>query len=259
MNNNFEVYTLFSSSKGNSVYVRYNDTRVLIDAGRPMKAVSDALKAIGSSLGEIDAIFVTHAHSDHVKGIPVICAHYDIPVHMTAGTADEFYGKSGAQSDGIIRHDVRFTVSVGELKIHSFVTPHDSYDSVGYIIESADYTLGVCTDTGCISREMAAELVHCNGAIIESNYDSDMLHKGPYPYFLKRRIDANTGHLSNEKCAELVCLLAKAGVKKIMLAHLSPENNLPQKALSASCAALSRIGMTDVDISVADKMLPTRF
>lgn len=253
----FEAYTLFSSSKGNCVFIKNGNTKILIDAGRPMKGIEEALRAVGSSLSEIDAIFITHAHSDHTKGLNVIGSRYNMPIHMTINTALEL--GSGAVCERYCAHGLRYEIELADLKIHSFVIPHDSDGAVGYIIHSDAYTLGVCTDTGCITREMALELSVCNGAVIESNYDSEMLKNGPYPQFLKSRIEANTGHLSNEKCSELVCLLARAGVKKFMLAHLSPENNLPEKALRTSCEALCTHGYNDVEITIADKLLPTRF
>lgn len=255
---NFEAYTLFSSSKGNSLYIRTAQSRILIDAGKSMKAIETALAELGTSLAQIDALFITHAHSDHTKGLAVISAHHDIPVHMTYDTAAQV----GAQvkPELLCTHDDHYRVDLGDVTVRSFVTPHDSEGSVGYIIDiPGSYRLGICTDTGCISKEMAVELVHCDGVIIEANYDDKMLQIGPYPYYLKKRISANTGHLSNAKAAEFACLLANAGVKKIMLGHISPENNLPELALKTCCKALLEKGFDDVDITVADRYSPTRF
>ena len=258
MSNNFEVYTLFSSSKGNSVYIRAGRTRLLIDIGRSRKAICDALVSTGSSMEEIDAIFITHAHSDHTLGLAAIAAKQWTPIHTTRKTADQLLCK--CTEERLIIHEDRFSVDIGDVSVHSFVTPHDSHGSVGYIIDhSGSYRFGICTDTGCISREMAEELIHCDGVLIEANYDEDMLQKGPYPYYLKQRIAANTGHLSNRKAADLCCILARAGVKKIMLGHISPENNLPELALKTCCKALLEKGYDDIDITVADRYVPTRF
>lgn len=255
---NFEIFTLFSSSKGNSVFIRAGQTRLLIDIGRSRKAICDALVSVGASIDIIDAIFITHAHSDHTCGLAAIAAKHDIPIHTTCQTADQLLCK--CDESRLTIHEDRYTVEIGDVTIHSFVTPHDSNGSVGYVVDYAgSYRFGICTDTGCISREMAEELIHCDGVLIEANYDEDMLKKGPYPFHLKQRIAANTGHLSNSKAADLCCILARSGVKKIMLGHISPENNTPELALKSCCKALFERGYNDIDITVADRYVPTRF
>lgn len=258
MTDKFEIYTLFSSSKGNSVFVRAGDTRILIDIGRSRKAICEALVSVGSSIEEIDAIFITHAHSDHTCGLAAIAAKHSIPIHTTRQTAEQLFCKCAEER--LCIHGDRYTVEVGDVTVRSFVTPHDSRGSVGYVVDYAgSCRFGICTDTGCISREMAEELIHCDGVLIEANYDEDMLKSGPYPYYLKQRIAANTGHLSNPKAAQLCCILAKAGVKKIMLGHISPENNTPELALRTCCKALLEKGYDDIDITAADRYVPTRF
>lgn len=258
MMDNFEIYTLFSSSKGNSVFVRAGNTQLLIDIGRSRKAICEALISVGSSIENIDAIFITHAHSDHTCGLAAIAAKHNIPIHTNRKTADQLLCK--CVEERLTVHTDRYTVEIGDVTVHSFVTPHDSMGSVGYVVDYAgSYRFGICTDTGCISREMAEELIHCDGVLIEANYDEDMLQKGPYPFYLKQRIAANTGHLSNSKAAELCCILARAGVKKIMLGHISPENNLPELALKSCCKALFEKGYNDIDITVADRYVPTKF
>ena len=225
-----------------------------------MRSVRQALEMLGEKLESIDAIFITHAHSDHVSGIPVIAKNYDMPIYLTEDSAKQIALKGTVELSRLNVTDERDSFCIGDLHIHSFVTPHDCDGSVGYIIDSpGNYRLGICTDTGCISKEMADELVLCDGVIIEANYDEKMLQNGPYPYYLKKRIAANTGHLSNTKAAQLCCILARAGVKKIMLAHLSKENNLPELALKKCCSSLFEGGYNDVDITVADRFVPTRF
>ncbi|MBE6572983.1 MAG: MBL fold metallo-hydrolase [Ruminococcaceae bacterium] len=260
MINNFEAYTLFSGSSGNSLFVRAGDTKILIDAGKNMKTVRTALLSIERDLCEIDAVFITHAHSDHTIGLPVILRNYPMPVHVTYDTAVQLVEKGNIEYSRLSVHNVRESFKIGDLEIRSFVTPHDCRGSVGYILNYAgEYRMGICTDTGCISKEMVEELSLCDGVIIEANYDEKMLREGPYPYVLKKRIEANTGHLSNTNASRLCCMLANAGVKKIMLAHLSKENNLPELALKKCCAALYESGHTDFDITVADRNVPTRF
>ncbi|MBR5516112.1 MAG: MBL fold metallo-hydrolase [Clostridia bacterium] len=260
MKDNFEIHTLFSGSSGNSLFIRAGDTKILIDAGKSMRTVKTALSTIGEDLCKIDAVFVTHAHTDHTAGIPVISRNYTMPIYLTDQTASQLLEKTSMEHSRFTVHKERDIVEIKDLKIHSFVTPHDCNGSVGYIIEiPGEYRFGICTDTGCISKEMVNELCFCDGVIIESNYDEKMLKEGPYPYYLKQRIAANTGHLSNTKAAQLCCMLANAGVKKIMLAHLSKENNLPELALKKCCNALYENGFFDIDITVADRFVPTRF
>lgn len=256
-----KIYTLFSSSKGNSLFVRYKNTRILIDTGKSAKAISCALNGIGENIASIDAVFITHAHSDHTAGVEVLSRSYKLPVHMTRSAALQLLDKHPDCEPYLIQHDDRFCEQIDDITVNSFVTPHDSPGSCGYTLsfEESDYRFGMCTDTGCISVEMLENLKDCTGCIVESNYDCAMLRTGPYPAYLKKRIEANTGHLSNDKCAELVCLLAKRGVKKFMLGHISPENNRPELALRESCRALCENGYTDVDITVADRYMPTEF
>ncbi|MBE6686909.1 MAG: MBL fold metallo-hydrolase [Ruminococcaceae bacterium] len=260
MKNNFEVYTLFSGSSGNSLFVKAGDTRILIDAGKSMRTVRSALTSIGEDLCGIDAVLITHAHSDHTRGISVISRNYSMPIYTTLHTARQLVAKGDIEYSRFSLHSEREDVEIGDLRIRSFVTPHDCDGSVGYIIDyPGDYRFGICTDTGCISKEMLSELSGCDGVVVEANYDERMLKEGPYPYYLKQRIAANTGHLSNTNAAKLCCMLADRGVKKIMLAHLSKENNLPELALKKCCTALFDAGFSDVDITVADRFLPTRF
>ena len=256
-----KIYTLCSSSKGNSLFVRYKNTRILIDVGKSAKGIMNALYEIGENIANIDAIFITHAHSDHTTGIEALEKCYNLPIHTTENTAAQIAKKRPDCYSRLIRHEDRFSQKVEEITVNSFVTPHDCPGCCGYTLdfEGSDYRFGICTDTGCISVEMVENLKDCNGCIVEANYDEQMLKNGSYPPFLKKRISANTGHLSNKKCAELVCILAERGVKKFMLGHISPENNTPESALKESCRALIDKGYTDVDITVADRYLPTEF
>lgn len=255
---NFEAYTLFSSSKGNSAYIKAGDTEILIDTGKSCKAICTALNSIGTELDRIDAVFITHAHSDHTMGLATLSKKGKMPIYATGKTANQIMDKCGP--DRISPMEDRFSVMVGDVTVRSFVTPHDSMGSVGYIVDfGGEYCFGYCTDTGCISREMAEELAHCDGVLIEANYDEKMLNQGCYPDYLKARISSPTGHQSNSKAAQLCCILARAGVKKIMLGHISPENNLPELALKCCCNALFENGFDDVEITVADRYLPTRF
>ena len=240
-----EVYTLYSGSSGNSIFVRYNNTRLLFDAGRSERAISTSLASLGESLDRISAIFITHEHSDHTSALEVISKKHSIPVHMTAPSycgyvrADTFLEKCACV------HDVCYKERVGELNIRSFPIPHDASQNVGYVIESPEgEKFGIATDIGHLTDEIVSSLLSCRKVIIESNHDINMLKNGPYPSFLKARILSDEGHLSNEACAKLACTLAGGGVENITLAHLSRENNTPELAYNQTKRALDMGGFS---------------
>lgn len=239
----FSAYVLFSSSKGNSVFLSNGETSVLIDGGKTPAAIAEALGKIGHSIDEIDAVFVTHEHRDHVSALPALCKKRPIPVYLREECAGEL-SRMGVQLPLARPFSGGISIDVGRLHIESFPTPHDSRASVGYTVTCGDLRLGLSTDMGHLSRAVFDALSSCDAVIIESNYDTELLKNGKYPPYLKRRIRSATGHLSNEECAETLPLLYKGGVRRFMLAHLSEENNRPEIALRASSDALSRAGIT---------------
>ncbi len=252
-----EVWTLFSGSSGNSVYIKHGDTKILIDAGMAASSVEASLNKIGASLKEIAAIFITHEHSDHIRGTGVIVRRYNkgIEVHAASPTSDFIECGNG----NLKVHTPQYEYSIGSLVISSFRTPHDSSMSVGYVVRGeGGFSAAVATDLGCITDNVLKNLVRCNNVILESNHDIDMLMRGPYPQNLKRRIMSRNGHLSNAECSEVVCALSRSGVENILLAHLSPENNMPSLALETSAAALEKYNLRHTTIGVASPFLPTR-
>lgn len=247
-----EAYTLFSGSSGNCIYVRNGATEILIDAGKSATAIERSLTALGSSIKNIDAIFLTHEHSDHFVGLEIISKKYHIPVHMT----ERSYRRAVYQGSFVAQcasfHDTHYKQSVGTLTLSSFPIPHDSAQNVGYVIENEDdERFGVATDIGYVTEEIFDNLSVCDRIILESNHDKYMLIGGHYPEFLKQRILSEGGHLSNDDCAKLACSLAKRGVKTITLAHLSKENNTPELAYDATRKALDAEGFDDVCLGVA--------
>ena len=243
--NGTRIYTLYSSSKGNSVYIEARDARILIDAGGSMRSLQNAMCAVGGALSKLHAVFVTHAHSDHTAALVMLMKKHHIPVHMTEDTACDFRQRCAPVCDTVTVHPRHYTVEVGSLTVRSFVTPHDSAGSVGYTVKGGDFHLGLATDMGFVTEEIFSSLCSCDRVIVESNYDCDMLTYGMDPPALKARIASRTGHLSNDGCAQLVAALADRGIKNFMLAHLSERNNTPETALRASCAALLKGGHGD--------------
>lgn len=256
------VYTLFSGSSGNCVYIKSGETEILIDAGMSARAIKAALNAIGTDISAIDAIFITHDHIDHVKALDVLMKKYDIPVHMTAETAEVcIHDTESGLARNAVLHTPEFTYDLKNMSILSFRTPHDSAMSVGYIIDTVGgKRIGLATDIGYVSDDMKRLMRGCSAVILEANYDEFMLMNGPYPYNLKKRIQSDRGHLSNAESAGFAVELAAAGVRDIMLAHLSKENNTPELAYGSVYMELSRCGFENsVNIVVADRSRPTKF
>ena len=230
---NIYAYSLFSGSRGNSFLIGDGETNILIDAGVSAKRISDALRSVGVMPDSISAVFVTHEHSDHIKGLEMLAKKHAVPVYMTVGTARAAICDARSPVlPCLYAFSGNFTVKIGNFSVKSFTIPHDAAQPVGYIIENDGVKVGFSTDTGCISDEMTENLVGCRAAVIESNHDERLLMMGPYPYQLKLRIISDTGHLSNENAARLASMLCDGGARSILLAHLSEQNNSPDIALA---------------------------
>lgn len=235
--------SLFSSSSGNSTFVSSATSSVLIDAGVSAKRMMKALSDREIDPKTIGGIFITHEHSDHIKGLRILASNHHIPVYATEGTI------SALEENGTICGKFPFEVVppegivVGDMLIKSFRTPHDSRESCGYTVTMPDYQkIAVATDIGHMTEEIMKNLKGCSLVMLESNHDEGMLKNGSYPYYLKRRILSDVGHLSNNSCAEAVTELLKSGASRFFLGHLSRENNFPDLAYQTSLAALKTIG-----------------
>lgn len=198
-----KVFTLASSSKGNAVYIRYGSDEILIDAGISAKRLECALMSLGSSLKNIQAIFVTHEHSDHISGLATVSKKYGIPVHLTekSGHAMLNQAKYAPVAECAVLHTPVYSETVGSLEVRSFPTPHDSVCSVGFTVMAGNDTFALATDLGHISPDVEAALTGAENVILESNHDENMLLCGSYPYDVKLRILSDFGHLSNETSA----------------------------------------------------------
>lgn len=243
---------LFSGSRGNSTYVGSTSSGILVDAGRSAKQIEKALFDNNIDIKNIRAIFLTHEHSDHISGVRVLASRYGIKVFASKGTM------SAIQRLGILNGKFPFEivescgVEVYDMFIKPFKTPHDSTESTGYIIETTDNKRAViATDIGYMSDTVKAAITGANAVVIESNHDVKMLQNGPYPYFLKKRILSDIGHLSNESCADMLPFFIKSGTTKFILAHLSQENNMPDLAYqTAICNLITHKMKENVDFSL---------
>lgn len=256
----YKVVPLFSGSSGNSTYIRARDGEYLVDAGVSCKALQTALESIDTDLSRIRAIFVTHEHHDHIKGLEMLSKKFRIPVYMYENS---FKGIDKPSLRAELEPVVHFlkpgdSMDCGDMQVGVFKTPHDACGSVGFRFNfSGGASMGYATDIGYITKGIANALFGCETVILESNYDVQMLRSGPYPYYLKQRIESNGGHLSNDAAAAFLPYLLENGARKIILAHLSEENNTPRLAYDTCVRALSAAGAEpkEYKITVAMKSI----
>ena len=234
---------LFSSSKGNCTYIGSGESGILIDVGRSAKQINEALFNIGVDPDSLDAIFITHEHSDHINGLRVFASKHNIKVYATEGTLTALEEKQ-VLNDKIKYDTVSFTgTQAGSLLVTPFRTSHDARESCGYLVDTPDgRRITVCTDLGYVSDEVANSVCGSDLILLESNHDIRMLENGPYTYELKQRIKGKRGHLSNASCSELAVKLIESGTTRLVLGHLSQENNFPELAYQTTFSALSTAG-----------------
>ncbi len=256
-----ELYSLISGSSGNCTLITDGRTNLLLDCGTSGKRAFLALAALGVTPDMIDALLVTHEHSDHTKGIGVIARKLKIPVYATAGThLNMDIGEIKDEQRIAVTPDSQF--EIGSIAVCPFSIPHDAADPCGYCFENNETRVGVATDIGHMSDELLSKISGCKSIILESNHDVDMLRYGEYPYPLKQRILSDIGHLSNEMASYAALELVKSGTEHIMLGHLSDKNNLPEIAMMETFNRLSDNGVDvgkDVTLQVANRFEITRF
>jgi phosphoribosyl 1,2-cyclic phosphodiesterase len=240
---------LASGSKGNCIYVGTDEVKILIDAGISGKAVQVRLQQIGVDISDIDAILVTHEHTDHILGLKTLAFKLGIPVFANSGTAHGiahyFHSKPKLKifSTGEI-------FEFGDLEIHPFTIQHDTIDPVGFTIKTPNLKLGFCADIGFVTTLVQQHLKECDYLYIEANHEPSMVHACSRPMLYKQRVLSRTGHLSNEACGKLLCDVAHSNLKKVHLAHMSSECNAPEKALSVIGELLQQQGIS-LDLAVA--------
>ncbi len=241
--------SLGSGSRGNAMVVEAGATRILVDCGFGPRTLAKRLARIGLAPDDLNAILVTHEHSDHVAGI-ARCAHsYGLRVFMTHGT---FGGTPGlvALETGVEVFDAHTAFSIGDLEIAPFPVPHDAREPVQFVFSDGRGRLGLLTDTGHVTAHIVSMLSGCEALVLECNHDADMLRQGGYPYSLKQRISGHFGHLDNRAAADLLLQLDSSRLQHVVCAHLSEKNNTPTLARLALADAL---GCTPDWIGAADQ------
>lgn len=233
--------SLASGSSGNCMYIKAGDTAILVDAGITCKKICEGLGEIGEDPCSIKACFVTHDHSDHIKGIPVLMRKFHIPVYATRGTLTAI----GLSEKRDLPRELMFElvpdkeVCFEGAYVMPFRISHDAADPVCYTISYGGRKLGMATDLGEFTDYTVSHLAGSNALYVEANHNKNMLMMGPYPYQLKLRIDSPLGHLSNEACAGLVSRVMTKDLTTVMLAHISADNNFEELAFQTVNQLLS--------------------
>ena len=225
--------SIASGSSGNCIYAGTENTHILIDAGISARRMEQGLADIGVKGSELDGIVITHEHSDHVKGLGVLARKFGIPIYSTEGTLEEIRGMKclGEYPEELltpVRPDVDF--AIGDMVLEPFRIDHDAADPVGYRIRGGRRSVAVATDMGHFDQYIIDHLQGLDAILLESNHDVRMLETGPYPYYLKRRILGDHGHLSNDSAGQLLNCIRHDQLKYILLGHLSKENNYEELA-----------------------------
>lgn len=219
------ITSLNSGSNGNCYYIGNDWDAVLIDAGISCRETEKRMKRLGLSMQQVRAIFVSHEHTDHIRGIPVIAGKYHLPVYITAATLVSGGLQLNAQQ--VMSFSAYTPVQVGSLTVTAFPKFHDASEPHSFIVNGGDINIGVFTDIGAPCEHVIRHFQQCHAAFLETNYDEQMLEQGRYPYFLKNRIRSGQGHLSNRQALELFTTHRPAYMSHLLLSHLSQENNSP--------------------------------
>ncbi len=247
--------SLSSGSCGNCHYIECKDTKLIVDAGISGRKVTENLSLHKKDLNGLNAIFVTHEHFDHIQAVGILSRRFDVPIYATEKTWEQMEKQVGNIAERNIRiFESGETFAVGDLEVDTFSISHDAADPVGYAFRDGNKKLAIATDLGMVTDEVFCKIRGADIAVIESNYDEEMLAYCNYSYHLKQRIRSDTGHLSNSEAGYLSAALVRTGTKKLLLAHLSKESNLPQIAHQAVGTILSGHGFGPQDVGL-DVML----
>lgn len=254
--------SLYSGSTGNSLLVQSNKTNILFDAGVSAKKITEALTSINVNPLDIDAIVVSHEHTDHIQGLGTFSKKFDVPVFANEKT----WNAMKAQKDKISPSNINiFTnhkdFNINELRILPFSTPHDAADSCGFNVYNNDKKLSIATDLGHITEDIMGYLKNSSFVMLESNYEPEVLKCCCYPFPLKTRIAGPTGHLSNNIAGKTIAQLMNSGLKSVVLGHLSKESNFPELAYNTVLEELSKYdyNKNSININVASRFEPTDF
>ena len=240
------VTSLNSGSNGNCYYIGNQKEAILIDAGISCREIEKRMKRLGLHIQKVKAVFVSHEHSDHIKGISILSRKYNLPVYTTITTLAR--GCFHLEEHLVRQFNAHEQILVGDISITPFPKFHDACDPHSFIISSNFINVGVFTDIGLACKNVIHHFRQCHAVFLEANYDEEMLEKGNYPYHLKKRIKSELGHLSNKQALDLFVKYRPAFMSHLFLSHLSKNNNCPQLV-----SQLFSIHAGDVQIIIASR------
>ena len=249
---------LGSGSRGNALLVTSGETTILVDAGFSAKDLARRMEAVGVSPEEIDAIVISHDHSDHTRGMGVFARRHGTPLWMTERTRDAC-AKLLRGEEAVECYEAGRPFSLGPFRIESFVTVHDAADPVGLAVacEETGFRIGIATDLGRPTAGIRHALSGCDVLVLEANHDEGLLQQAPYPWSVKARIRSSHGHLSNEAAARFALEVMHPGLRAVILAHLSFESNRPTLALETVGRVLRREGFRGwIEVADQDEPMP---
>ncbi|SFB03430.1 Phosphoribosyl 1,2-cyclic phosphodiesterase [Acetitomaculum ruminis DSM 5522] len=258
------MLSIASGSSGNCIYLGDDNTHIIVDAGLSGKKIEAGLNTIGLTTKDLNGILITHEHSDHIGGLGVISRKYNIPIYLTKKTAQAIsniksVGKIDENLYNYVEKDKSFYID--SLKINPVKISHDAADPVAYTVESKDKKAGVMTDLGYFDEYIVDKISGLDVLLLEANHDLNMLMVGSYPYYLKKRISGDKGHLSNENSGRLLSKVLHDNMKKILLGHLSKENNYAQLAYETVRLEIKMgdnpYSDKDFPIEIADRTRPS--
>jgi phosphoribosyl 1,2-cyclic phosphodiesterase len=242
---------LGSGSSGNATLLAGRRTRILVDAGFSFREICRRLKLIGEDWSRLDAVLITHEHSDHVSGLPGLAKKLRKPVYVTARTESRL--DWGDAEPVLERFQAGQRISIGDFEIDSFTVPHDAVDPVGFCFRAEGLKIAVVTDLGYLPESVKQHVRGCHLLVLESNHDLDMLKVGPYPWFVKQRVMSRVGHLSNHVVGQFLAADYDRRAQVLVLAHLSEQNNHPEIARRNAAGALERAGAGLTRLVVANQ------
>lgn len=257
-----EFTPIASGSTGNCIYVGTENTKILIDAGLSGIKIENALKEINILPENLDAIFITHEHKDHIDGVGVLSRRYNLPIYATEGTWANMCGKIGSISPknvNIIYPSEN--IILNDLCLKPFSIPHDAKQPVAYTIKWNNKKIAIATDMGHITKDIIENLRYCDALVLESNHDINMLKNGSYPPQLKERVLGKLGHICNETSAKLLACIMNNNLKNVFLAHISKENNNPDLAYTTVKNILEEFGILekkDINLHIAKEYGATK-
>lgn len=246
---------LASGSSGNCTFIATERVKILVDAGLSRRETLKRLAAIGERGDDIQAILVTHEHSDHIAGLYQLATKNKIPVYISSLTRRALPPQTLLDAAETIRPGHSF--QIGDLEIDPFTIPHDAVDPVAFRIRSAGVQIAVCTDLGYIPQNVKESLRGTHCLIMESNHDPEMLRNGPYPWTLKQRVMSRTGHLSNKTFCDFLTDDFDREARVLVLAHLSEQNNHPEIARLAAASVLETRSANETRLLVSSQREPT--